>query len=97
MSDEQIAELGKALGHPHRTGFMRALGGRETLAPSEYAAEMKADLGTVSYHCLALRRAKAIEVKERVPRRGAVEHRYALGPQGPTVLALIDLLDKSAR
>lgn len=93
MSDEQIAGLGKAIGHPHRVAFMRLLRERETLAPSEYAAERRTSLGVISYHCLALRKAQVIAIKKRVPRRGAMEHRYGLGEQGAAVLALIDSLD----
>jgi DNA-binding transcriptional ArsR family regulator len=93
MDDVAAAELTKALGHPLRLEYLRALAQRRELSPSEFARESTEPLGNVSYHVKALFRAEVLEVSSMVPRRGAMEHRYSLtGKRAGTAMAVIDLL-----
>jgi DNA-binding transcriptional ArsR family regulator len=93
MNDEEAAEVAKALSHPLRLEYLRALVERRALSPSEFARESDEPLGNVSYHVKALFEAGVLEVSELIPRRGAMEHRYALtGPRAGIAIALMDLL-----
>lgn len=90
------AEVTKALSHPLRLEYLRALGDRRVLSPSEYSRESGDPLGNVSYHVKALFEAGVLEVAELVPRRGAMEHRYSFtGPRAKLVQKVIRLLEKS--
>jgi DNA-binding transcriptional ArsR family regulator len=93
MDDVAAAEMARALGHPLRLGYLRALRERKVLSPSEFAKEAGKPLGNVSYHVKALAEAQVIVIKEKVPRRGAMENRYTLtGRHAKLALRLIDLL-----
>jgi DNA-binding transcriptional ArsR family regulator len=93
MDDLAAATLTKALGHPIRIEFLRALNGRRELSPSEFARDTGEALGNVAYHVKALHEAEIVEVASKVPRRGALEHRYALsGPHAGAAMAVVDLL-----
>jgi DNA-binding transcriptional ArsR family regulator len=93
VNDREAAILAGTLSHPLRIGFLTALRERQVLSPIEYARTSGELLGNVSYHVKTLARAEVIVVSERISRRGAVEHRYALtGRRAPVVLALMDLL-----
>jgi DNA-binding transcriptional ArsR family regulator len=93
MDDLDAAQLAKALGHPLRLAYLHALGERRELSPSEYARDSEEPLGNVSYHVKALYDAGVIEVAARVPRRGAMEHRYSLsGPRAGVAMAMAKLL-----
>jgi DNA-binding transcriptional ArsR family regulator len=89
--DRQAAEIARALGHPLRIGYLRALrelGPEGMLSPSEHARESGEPLGNVAYHVKALREAGVLEIGENVARRGAREHRYSLsGPRAKVTAA----------
>jgi DNA-binding transcriptional ArsR family regulator len=93
LEDQEAAEVAKALSHPLRLGFLRALGalGRDgVLSPSEYARESGEALGNVSYHAKVLATAGVLDIGETVPRRGAGERRYSLsGPRATVAMALL--------
>ncbi len=94
MNDDAAAELAKALSHPLRISLLRALRGSTDLSPIEHARESSELLGNVSYHMRVLFDADVVAIVGTVPRRGAVEHRYALkGRRAKTALAMLDLLD----
>lgn len=96
MDDRAAAEITKALSHPLRLGYLRALGQRGELSPSEFAGEVGEPLGNVSYHVKALFRADVLKVSSLVPRRGAMEHRYSLtGKNANVAMAVVDLLAKA--
>jgi DNA-binding transcriptional ArsR family regulator len=93
MDDIAAAEVTKALSHPLRLEYLRALTQRRQLSPSQFAEEVEEPLGNVSYHVKALFEADLLEVAELVPRRGALEHRYSFtGKRAGVAMALIDLL-----
>lgn len=93
MDDETAAQITKALSHPLRLKYLRALRGSRELSPSEFARDSGESLGNVSYHVKALRQADVLEVSSMVPRRGAMEHRYSLtGPRAGVAVAVMDLL-----
>jgi DNA-binding transcriptional ArsR family regulator len=94
MNDREAAEIAKALGHPLRLGFLRALRGADMLSPSEYADRSEEPLGNIAYHVKALREVGLLEVAELVPRRGAMEHRYSLtGPRAEVGRTIMELLE----
>jgi DNA-binding transcriptional ArsR family regulator len=99
MDDLKAAGIASALGHPLRLGYLRALrslGPDGRLSPSEFARASGEPLGNVSYHVKALSRAGVLKVAERIPRRGAIEHRYSLdGPQATLTMAMMDLLARA--
>jgi DNA-binding transcriptional ArsR family regulator len=93
MDDHEAAEVAKALSHPLRIAFLRALRVEGTLSPSTYSRASGIALGNVAYHVGALRDAAVLEVAGTVKRRGALEHYYALtGPRAGAVVSAMDLL-----
>lgn len=93
MDDVAAAEITKALSHPLRLEYLRALSQRRELSPSEFAQDTDEPLGNVSYHVKALQKAGVVEIASLVPRRGAMEHRYSYtGPRAGVAMAMIDLL-----
>jgi DNA-binding transcriptional ArsR family regulator len=93
MDDTAAAEVTKALSHPLRLEYLRALSQRRELSPSEFSREADEPLGNVSYHVKALFEAEVLEVSSMVPRRGAMEHRYSLtGRRAGVALAVMELL-----
>jgi DNA-binding transcriptional ArsR family regulator len=91
MNHRESAKLSKALGHPLRFAIISALREHGELSPVELSRERGEALGTIAYHFGALAKAGVIEISGRVPRRGALEHRYSL--TGPKALAAIGVLD----
>jgi DNA-binding transcriptional ArsR family regulator len=67
--------------HPIKVKILEALAS-ERKAPSELAPLLGESLGTVSYHCSALKHAGAIELVETEPVRGALKHYYELALPG---------------
>jgi DNA-binding transcriptional ArsR family regulator len=93
MDDQGAAEITKALSHPIRLEYLRALREQRVLSPSDFARESGDPLARVSYHVKTLADAQVIKVKEKVARRGAMESRYSLnGRRAKTALRVIDLL-----
>ena len=74
----QLAQLGRALGHPLRVEILTALLQRDEASPRDLAAELDQPLGTVSYHVRYLVSLDMVELQRMVPRRGAVQHFYSL-------------------
>ncbi|HEY6779571.1 MAG TPA: helix-turn-helix domain-containing protein [Thermoleophilaceae bacterium] len=74
----QLAQLGRALGHPLRVEILTALLDRDEASPRELAGELDHPLGTVSYHVRYLVSLEMLELQRMVPRRGAVQHFYSL-------------------
>ena len=74
----QLAQLGRALGHPLRVEILTALLDRDEASPRELAVELDQPLGTVSYHVRYLVSLEMLELQRMVPRRGAVQHFYSL-------------------
>jgi ArsR family transcriptional regulator len=63
LSDEQLAALAKALGHPARVRIVRLLGQRATCVTSELAPELGLAPSTVSEHLRILREAGLINTQ----------------------------------
>jgi DNA-binding transcriptional ArsR family regulator len=96
MNAKDSAKIAKCLGHPLRLELLAALRSRRDLSPVEYARETSESLGNVSYHMSALLDAGVIAQVSMTPRRGAMEHRYALkGQRAKTALAVLDLLEEA--
>jgi DNA-binding transcriptional ArsR family regulator len=97
--DRAAADTAKALSHPVRLAYLRALrelGPSGLLSPSEHSRVTGEPLGKVSYHVKALARAGVLEIGETVARRGAREHRYALrGPRARASIAAMDVLART--
>jgi DNA-binding transcriptional ArsR family regulator len=93
MDEAESAAVARVLGNPTRIGFLRSLRGRAALSPVEYSRQSGEDLREVARHVRALSGAGLIAVVEVVPRRGAFEHRYAVGGErGEAALAIVELL-----
>ncbi len=84
----------KAFAHPLRLEILRRLGDRAS--PTELARQMGAPLGSVSYHVRVLADMGALRLVHQAPRRGAIEHYYALTP-GLRMEVLSPALDEKAR
>jgi DNA-binding transcriptional ArsR family regulator len=96
VDDHAAAEVTKALSHPLRLEYLRALARQDELSPSQFAKESDESLGNVSYHVKALFEAGVLEVSSMVPRRGAMEHRYSLtGKRAGAAMAVMNLLASS--
>jgi DNA-binding transcriptional ArsR family regulator len=67
--------LVRALAHPLRARILGALQEKRA-SPTELADQLRAPLGTVSYHVRTLADLKLIKLVKETPRRGAVEHHY---------------------
>lgn len=65
----------KALSHPVRAKALTILNQR-VASPKEIAAELKEEIGKVSYHVKELRNLGCVELVDTAQRRGATEHYY---------------------
>lgn len=74
----QLAQLGRALGHPLRVEILTALLFKDEASPRELAGLLGQPLGTVSYHVRYLVTLDMLQLERMVPRRGAVQHFYSL-------------------
>jgi DNA-binding transcriptional ArsR family regulator len=93
VDDEDAAEITKALSHPLRFAYLRALKVAGELSPSEFARDSDEPLGNASYHVKKLFEAGVIEVASLVPKRGAMEHRYSFtGPRAEVTRKMMALL-----
>lgn len=77
-SEALAAKTIKALAHPLRVKVIAYLHDVETASPSELAARFQVTLGAMSYHVKRLRTLGVICLVRETPKRGAVEHHYAL-------------------
>ena len=76
LMDERLAI--KALAHPTRVQVLRYLQGVEMASPTVMADEFRIPLGTLNYHVKRLCALGFLDLRRRVPRRGAVENFYGL-------------------
>ena len=80
-SDDALAALAKALGHPVRIKILRLLGVRNACVTGDVVAELPLAQSTVSEHLRILREAGLIEGEIEGPRT-----RYCINPNGLAVL-----------
>jgi DNA-binding transcriptional ArsR family regulator len=82
----QVVKFAKAAGHPLRIEILVLLEDVEKLSPRFASQELGWPLGVVAHHFKVLLDADAIVEVERLPRRGAAEHVYALTDHGRLLL-----------
>lgn len=90
-----IKSLHTAMGHPLRLDCLRRIGASTAargLSPRELADITGQPLGNVSYHVRTLADHKVIKLVKKIPRRGAIEHYYAVSPRGEKVLEYLKRL-----
>jgi len=68
----------KAMSHPTRGAILRILRRDKSASPRQASRELDSSLGTISYHFRALEGLGLIEICDRIPRRGAIEHVYRI-------------------
>jgi len=78
----------RALAHPLRARLV-ALLERGPASPSQLAAHVDAPVGVVSYHVRVLADAGVVELVATAPKRGALQHFYALRDRDDTVGATL--------
>ncbi len=78
----------RVLSHPTRVAILRHLLFEGESSPTKLAEALNLSLGNVTYHVRVLRDARRVRVVSRVPRRGAVEHRYCLCDRDVTAVVL---------
>lgn len=85
------AQLFAAVGHPIRLQVLELLELADGSRSPKQLADLLGDqsLGVVSYHVRVLADDRLIRQTRTRPRRGAVEHFYALTPRGRGALALM--------
>ena len=68
----------KAMSHPLRGAILQLLRRDGPPSPSRAAERLDDDttLGVVAYHFRHLEQLQLIEISDRIPRRGAIEHVY---------------------
>ena len=71
-------KAGKAISHPVRQEAIRFLREHGRASPGQIARHVDASLGTIAYHVRKLAELGVVELVGTAPRRGAVEHFYAL-------------------
>jgi DNA-binding transcriptional ArsR family regulator len=75
---ERLSILGRALGHPLRVQILSSLMAEEELSPVDMSESLGVPLANVAYHVRYLLGLQALELRGTMPRRGAVQHFYAL-------------------
>jgi hypothetical protein len=91
---EVLARALRAVGHPARIEAVAAFRAGE-LSPIELTrvlGESGWTLGGLAYHVRTLATADLIELSATIPRRGAIEHRYALTPSGDVMAEVLAAL-----
>jgi DNA-binding transcriptional ArsR family regulator len=89
-SEEALARFGRALAHPLRIRIVLTLAQVGETSPRGLAHSTGEHLSNVSYHVRYLAALGAIELQRTRPRRGAVQHFYALAPALRRVLPLVE-------
>lgn len=89
LSDHQLIACGQGVGHPIRLALLRAFFEDGRASPARLAARVDVSLPTVSYHVKRLSALGFLELVDRVPRRGVVEHQYELSLRGRLVLGKV--------
>jgi DNA-binding transcriptional ArsR family regulator len=82
-----LAALLRELGHPTRMAILQHVDAVGEASPRAFTGSHAASLATVAHHFRALARAGLIQLVRREPRRGAVEHFYALSDRGRAAVA----------
>ena len=91
-TDDVLSATLRALGQRDRLRLLRALLD-EPASPVRLAKQLDdIPLGSVSYHVRELAGAGLVELLETRPRRGAIEHIYAITPRGRIGLRAADAL-----
>lgn len=76
-------KLARAETHPLRVKLLQAIDkASKPCSPVQLSKAFDEPLANVAYHVKALAKADLIEVVETVPRRGALEHLYAMKDGG---------------
>lgn len=91
---EAVARIFGTLAHPMRIRALAALCEAD-LSPVELARlldEPGMNLGALAYHVRRLADAGVIELSQTIPRRGAIEHRYAITRHGRALARALDSL-----
>lgn len=91
---DAIAATCRALGHPTRIRVLAELTTRQ-LSPVQLARSIDdpgVSLPSLSYHVRGLASAGLIELAFTTPRRGAIEHSYAITARGRAAVALVESL-----
>lgn len=78
----------RVLSHPTRVAILRHLLVEGESSPTTLAGALSLSLGNVSYHVRVLRDAQRVRVVSRMPRCGAVKHRYCLCDREVTAVVL---------
>jgi DNA-binding transcriptional ArsR family regulator len=82
------SEFTQAISHPLRVTILQRLErlaeGEKGVSPKMLSDELDIPLANVAYHVQVLKKVKMIKLADRKPRRGAVEHYYALANGGLT-------------
>jgi DNA-binding transcriptional ArsR family regulator len=68
----------KAVAHPSRVRVLAHLHEHGPASPNELASIFRVALGTMSYHVRRLQELGFVELVRTTPRRGAIQHHYAL-------------------
>lgn len=93
MTNQEIADVAKALAHPIRVALIRELSMHDAVSPVQFARRYSMPLGNVSYHLAELRAASVVEEVRNRQRRGAIEHFYGLrGANSKAVTAVLEVL-----
>jgi ArsR family transcriptional regulator, arsenate/arsenite/antimonite-responsive transcriptional repressor len=80
-TDDELATMSKALGHPVRVTIMRVLAARDTCVTGDLVAELPLAQSTVSEHLRILRQAGLVQGEIEGPRT-----RYCIDPTGLAAL-----------
>jgi DNA-binding transcriptional ArsR family regulator len=92
MTDQDTAAVGKVMSHPLRLRIVAELNKRGPLSPNGLSKLLDQPLGSVSYHVKALLEAGVLKLVRTEPRRGALEHFYALeGRNTKLLLAMLEV------
>jgi DNA-binding transcriptional ArsR family regulator len=82
VDHDALADLLRALAHPIRVAVVERLDEIGELNPRAFADASGVSLATASHHFRVLASTGLIELVRTEPRRGAVEHFYALSARG---------------
>ncbi|MEA2386282.1 MAG: hypothetical protein QOJ22_456 [Thermoleophilaceae bacterium] len=80
----QLARELDGLSHPVRLSVVLAMD-TDAASPTKLASRLGVPLGTMSYHVRCLAAVGLLELVSSRPRRGALEHIYALTARGHAV------------
>src|SRR5687767_10980570 len=96
MADDVIDIL-QGVAHRDRIAILKALSEESRLSPSETAARAGLPLGNVSYHYRELLKRELVYLVDTQQRRGALEHFYALSPNGRIAIKAVRTVEHDLR